>query len=265
MVDKNIRAADPRNYQLPGDVSLWLRKRGETAADKWIDVGNVVSPDIEAQLQTLKHFSQRRGDRTLDKELTSQREASLKFKLDEINQENLKLALLQGNDAVDGTYDANFDKIVLNPGTGLTFSLGQTDVKNVVLRSVGLEDDDEYESGPDYTVDTATGIVTIVGGDLADPNVVAEIHCFFQKQVDTVKFDIYPDQAFECEAKFQVFTPGGIKYALDFLRVVLRPNGAITIGDGTAWQEIPLLMDVLVEHNGDLGTVHILNDGEITE
>lgn len=265
MADKNIRAADPRNYQLPGSVSLWFRKKGSTAAADWLDLGNVINPSLEEQLEELKHFSNRRSERAVDKQLTSQREASMKFKCDEINEANLKFAMMNKDASVGGTYDANFDEIVLNPGSGQVIQLKQTDVKNVVVRAPGIEDDVTFTSGPDYTVDLGLGQVTIVAaGDLDDPE-ETEVHVFYQKEVSTSKFEIFPGQNFEGQAKFQVFTPGGLKYAIEFGNVVIRPNGAFSVGDGSSWQEMDLQMDILVDSAGELGHMHVIDDEEVAE
>ncbi len=265
MADKNIRSADPRNYQLPGSVSLWFRKKGSTSEADWKDLGNVINPSLEEALEELKHFSNRRAERAVDKLVVSQREASMKFGCDEINSDNLKFAMMSRDDSVGGTYNAHFTEIVVNPGASGTIQLKQVDVESVVVRSPGIEDDVTFVAGPDYTVDLGTGIITIVpGGDLDDPE-ETEVHVSYQKEVSTEKFEIFPGQSFEGQAKFQVFTPGGIKYAIEFGNVVIRPNGAFAMGDGSTWQEMAFQLDILVDTNGELGHMHVIDDEELAE
>ena len=356
MVDVNVRSADPRNYQLPGSVSLWLLPRGEAGADKWKDLGNVINPNIEATVEELEHFSQRRGLRAKDRVAAASREAQLRFSIDEINLENLKIAFLQPEDVEVGSYTANFNKVIENPGENLSIDLGEVALSEVVIRGVSLETPVTYDEGytldtdttevtaggdwnnltnpltvvdavidypaitftvgkylrigtevlrvtvvagndvtfargqfgttiavhadaavifdgtvEDYVVNLTTGLVYIVaagagnGAALEDETAVTEVHVFYQKVITTQKFEIFPGTTFEGQAKFQVFTPGGIKYAIEFGNVTLRTNGAITIGDGTTWQEISLQMDCLADENGELGVMHIVDDGEVTE
>lgn len=265
MADKNIRSADPRNYQLPGSVSLWFRKAGSTDDADWKDLGNVINPSLEEALEELKHFSNRRQERSVDKEVVSQREATMKFSVDEINSHNLKFAMMNGEDSEDSTYDANFNEIVLNPGASNTIQLKQTNIGGVVVRSPGLEDEVTFASPADYTVDLTTGILTITpAGGLDDPE-ETELHIFYTKTVSAEKFEIFPGQSVTGQAKFQVFTPGGIKYAIEFGNVVIRANGALAVGDGTNWQEIPLQLDVLVDNAGELGHMYVIDDEEVAE
>jgi hypothetical protein len=347
MPDANVRTSDPRNYQLPGSVSLWFRSRGTTGP--WDDLGNVINPNIEQLLEELEHFSQRRGLRAKDKEVISQREAQLKFSIDEFNVENLRKAFGQPESEEVGSYTAHFNKVAVNPGANGTVNLGQTAVSAVAVRGVGLETPAEYveetmatdstddTQGGDFNNTTApltvTGAVTnypnitfVVGlllkleneilrvtavngndvtfaraqfgttaaahangvsvfvstadgdylvdyangrvhplslGELADPEDVEELHVYFEKVVDTKKFSIFPGATFEGQAKFQVFTPGGLKYAIEFRSVVIRSDGAFAIGDGTAWQEVPLRMDALQDEDGELGTLHVLDEDEV--
>lgn len=267
MVDANLRAANPANYQLPGRVSLWFRKKGSSALADYKEFGNIISPAISATIERLEHFSQRRGARAKDRSLVSSRSAQLNFSIDEINVHNLAFAFGQADDATAGTVDVNESKVFTNPGSGQEIDLGDTDIKvdTVVVRDTFLGDSpNTYVSGTDYTLNIATGKLTIdAGGDLASGGAATELHIFYQKTVDTQKFEIFDGGTVEGTAKFQVLTPEGLQVAFEFGNVSIINNGDITIGDGTAFQEVALSMEILVDDEGVLGTCHVIEEGEL--
>ena len=265
MADANLRTADPRNYQLPGRVSVWFRKTGSSDVKDWKDLGNIIDPAINATIERLEHFSQRRGARAKDRTLISERSATLNFSIDEINRHNLQFAFGQTEEGTSDTFIVNENKTLTNPGAGQDLDLGDVDISNVVVRTIELEGTPTvFASGTDYTMDFTTGILTVSGsGALASGGAPDEIHVFYQKSVETESFEIFDGATVEGEAKFQILTPEGIKVAFEFQNVNLINNGDISIGDGTAFQQVPLSMEILVDDNGQLGTCHVVNDGEL--
>lgn len=270
MSDVNVRASDPRNYQLPGKVSLWFRKKGSNDAADWKDLGNVIDPSFAEQLQELEHFSQRRGLRAKDKIVTSERAMAINFSIDEINMHNLQFAFGSKADPEVSTVEIHEDAVVTNPGSGQTIQLSMEDITpdSVIVRSSNLGvDETTYNNPSDYTVDEATGIITIVPSGLlasADEDTgVPELHVFWTKNVESQKFEIFPGSSIDGQAKFQVLTPGGLQYVFEFSNVNIKNNGDITLGDGTAFQAVPLTVNVLVDANGELGTIHVVGDDEL--
>lgn len=273
--DANVRAADPRNVQLPGKVSLWFRKKGSVDAADWKDLGNVIDPQLAEQLEELEHFSHRRGQRGKDRVLTSERSAQLNFSIDEINTHNLQFAFGNKQETEVGTVDVNDDLIVTNPGgtaPANTIQLPDEDIVpgSVIVRSPMLGVDEVTYSTPgDYTVDASTGIITIVSSgalninDEDAPTGVPELHIFYRKEVESQKFEMFPGDEITGEAKFQVLTPGGLQYVAEFGNVTIKNNGDISIGDGTAFQQIPLTMNILVDPTGVLGTMHVIGEDEL--
>jgi hypothetical protein len=258
----NIKAADPRNYQTPGKVSLWFRKKGSTAYSDWKEFGNVISPAIASELARLDHWSQRRGLRAKDRSIITERTAQLNFTLDEINLDNLQFMFGSSATPAAGSFLKNNSKVLSNPGGGGTIDLGETNIveASVVVRDPRIESPTIYTVSTDYTVTAAAGTLGIeAGGALNDAGAVPEVHVFWQKSVTTQKFNIFTGAEIEGEAKFQVFTPGGIQYAVVMSNIILRNNGDITLGDGTTWQEVPLQLDILVDANDVLGECHIVD------
>lgn len=60
----------------------------------WVDFGNCPSFKVNAEFETLEHFSDRTPIKTRDKKVILTRKGSLAITLDEITKANLKLALM---------------------------------------------------------------------------------------------------------------------------------------------------------------------------
>jgi hypothetical protein len=269
MGDINLRTSDPLNYQLPGSVQLLFRKRGSTAAADWKDLGNLVSASISPTLQTLEHFSMRRGQRAKDRVVISERSAQLNFSIDEINRDNLQFAFGSTADPENSDVDTRDNKQVTNPGgvaPNNTVDLKREDIEvgSVIVRRPELDEDPTpFITGVDYTVDEPSGIITILpGGALNDNSETGtpRLHVTWTESHSSQAFSIFPGTEIDGEGQFQVLTPGGIKYVAVFPKVTIKNNGEINMGDGSTWQEIALTMDILVDDEGVLGTLHVLDE-----
>lgn len=265
MGDINLRPSDPLNYQLPGDVSLMWLPRGKTGEKDWEDLGNLVSASLAPTLKQLEHFSIRRSQRSKDRIIVSERSAQLNFSIDEINELNLQKAFgATAADMTDSQVDKHDNKTVLNPGENGTIDLKHTDINvgSLVVRNPELaEDQTPYVVNVDYTIDEPSGIITILpAAGLADNVAVPKLNLQWSENFATRAFEIFPGREIQGMAKFVVFTPGGIKYAAVFNNVVLKNNGDINFGDGSTWQEVALQLDVLVDEDGILGLMHIIDE-----
>jgi hypothetical protein len=264
----NARAHNPENYQVAQKVSLWARKKGSVSAADWLTLGSVLNVSFNPEDERLEHFSNYRGARRKDREIVTQRKLSIDFTLEEFNLHNLKLAFGRGFEAAAvATKDAKFDTTVKNPGGGLTIALGQTNIKNVVVRSVSLKAPVTYVEGAgnDYMVNLATGVITILaGGDLELPGTVPQVHIFFEKEVDVEKFELFPDQTIEAELQFQILGKGSAAQIYGpFENAVLKNNGSISFGDGAGWDSIPMRAEILVDAEAEIGDGAIVDSGEI--
>lgn len=158
----NKRTSNPENLSTAERVQLWTRKKDSVSAADWKSLGIAKDISINAEATALEHFSNYRGARAKDREVTTERKLSIDFTLEEINIDNLKLAFGFGieNATTPTTKDIPFEKTVSNPGAGVQVELGQTGVKNLVVRSTSLEDDVTYVKATmdvDTTEDTADG------------------------------------------------------------------------------------------------------------
>ncbi len=266
MADANIRASDPRNNQLSGNVSAHFKPKGAT---RFVDLGNVIKAQFTPNETTLPHMSNRRGVRAKDLELITERAGKLDFALDEINLPNLQFAFGNPEAAVADTIDLDENKNVVNPGAGGVIDLGWQDINvgSVLVQNINHEDEVTYAEGADYTVDYSTGKVTIKAGgalDDADPVTgVPELHIAWTKNVEGQSFEIFPGKIINGEAKIQVLTEDGVKYAAVWKNANLKNNGAINIGDGSTFAEFPLTIETLEDGDGKIGKVILVNADEL--
>lgn len=151
----NKRTSNPDNLSTAEGVQLWTRKKDSVDPADWKSLGIAKDISINAESVALEHFSNYRGARAKDREVTTERKLSIDFTLEEINIDNLKLAFGFGieNDAEAGTKEIPFEKTVTNPGAGVEAELGQSPIQNLVVRSSSLEDDVTYDEAT-LTVDT---------------------------------------------------------------------------------------------------------------
>lgn len=155
----NFRAHNKDNYEVAKKLQLFGRPQGSTDAADWISFGSVKGVQMESEDERLQHFSNYLGARAMDREEIIERRYRLDFTLEEINVPNLKLALGRGfRSSADGTKDLAHEKTVVNPGPEGYIEIGLEDVKNLIVRSAGLEDPVTYVEethATDSTEDTA--------------------------------------------------------------------------------------------------------------
>ena len=267
MGDINLRSSDPLNYQLPGSVSLFWLPKGKTAETDWEDLGNIVQSTLQPSLKQLEHFSIRRGRRAKDRIIVAERSAMLNFTIDEVNKLNLQKAMgaLSGTE-VAGSVEHHDDKIMLNPGGNMTVDIKHTDVTpgSLIVRNPELtEDQTPYVENTDYTFDAPSGIITILDSGALNDNSetgVPKLHIQWSEDFASEAFEIFAGTQIEGSAKFQVMTPGGIKYITVFNNCVLKNNGDINFGNGETWQEIAMQLDILVDADDVLGTMHVIEE-----
>ena len=262
---QNVHASDPRNYVVPGRVCLFVRPKGSILNSDWRDLGNILDPSISSVIERLEHFSMRRGQRIKDRTEISQRTAQLNVVLDEINRDNLKF-MFGAKTHSTGDVVVPFSKIFKNPGG----PAGVIQLSPIALEAIGTEvvratlqeDPDTIFVGgaTDYVYDPVLGTITIeAAGALMDPVAVPEVHIFFQKLVDSQKFEIFDGTEIEVEAQFHALSKVGIQYALEVPNAVIHSNGDFTVGDGTVYQSMPLQLDLLDDGTGKLATMHVFD------
>jgi hypothetical protein len=259
----NHRAHSRENYSFAKGVSAWWKPDGSS---EWRHLGALTGIGITPREERFSHFTNVLGGRAKDLDIVVQRELAISFTLEELNRDNLQLAFGSKAAAQVGTRDVSFARVHKNPGGALTIKLGQTDIKNVVIRGPLLEGAEvTYVAGAgnDYTVDLATGIVTILaGGDLEDEEVVPKIHIAYEKEVSVQEFKIWTGEALEGDFKLQRIGKSGAPWVLQ-VRGSLRNNGDVPLGDGSALDSIPMSLEAFVDEGDDLGDFALVNAGEL--
>lgn len=257
--ETNLIAADPLNYQVPGKVSLWFRPSGSVREQDWREFGNIADPAIAKEVETLDHYSQRRGLRAKDKSVEISRNARLNFVVDEINTDNILTAFGCGPVAdATGSYLEGVTKT--NPGADGEIDLGVAGLVegSVVVRSIDQDNPVVYAEGYDYEVAEEYGVITIMPGGALDDANITQVRVQYRKEVTTRKAEIFDGTTIAGEARFQVLTPDGTQRIFTFLNVSIKNNGDLALGDGTDWEKMPLTMEVLVDDDGALGYVEVV-------
>jgi hypothetical protein len=265
MSESNVRAASPDNYLVTGRVSLWLRTKGSTVRADWHEVGNVTNESFEGIKTALDHFSNRRGTRAKDKSIITERGGTLSFEIDEINLANLQLAFGSVATPEVSTVTLHESKILANPGAGGEIDLDDEDIDigSIIVRSGPLGVDEVTHAVGAYTVDEVNGLVTVVGGTLADVTLVPNVHITWEKTVGSQKFECFEDVEIEVEAKFQALTDNGPQLVFISSNAILKNNGAVTFGDGAEVVKIPLQLECLVDVNDKVMTCDLIDPEEI--
>jgi hypothetical protein len=94
-----IISHDTRLYTLGKGILSFDRLDVDGLPTGLRDVGNCTNFTMQVTEETLKHYSEREGVRTLDLEVTTTREAIGKFSLDEYDKANLSMALMATENA----------------------------------------------------------------------------------------------------------------------------------------------------------------------
>ena len=168
-------AADPQSYSLGrGRVYFAELTSGRPSAGGWRDLGNCPQFNISVAVETLKHQSSRSGLKVTDKEVVISQEISVSFQLDEINFQNLALALAGSstaaaltNPAVAGVADIQLtSSVVLGRWYDLTSVADGAGVRlydvataNVSFKGDPSGADTTLIAGTDYTLDEKMGRV----------------------------------------------------------------------------------------------------------
>lgn len=268
----NVRAQDPRNYALAAGLRCFYRKKASTTSADWIDLGDLEDGTLSPTIDMFEHSGVRRGERAKDREIVSNREIVLNIGLHDVNPRNALAVFGADEDDVTDETETIFDTIIVtNPGGGETIELGQLDLVpgSVIIRNTLEEFVDEvtYTEGADYSFDENTGIITILAGGLLETPLEAndneEVHIFWEKLVETQKFEAFSGKEILGEVKFMMINQDGPSWIWVFPNVVLKINGDVALGDGTELITLPLTIQALADRTGKLMDKHIIKEEEL--
>ena len=92
------------NYYIGKGRVFWTPEAGVER-----DLGNVPEFEFTPELEKLAHYSSRSGVRTKDREVVIEKSATLRIVMEEWSLENLRMALMGGAAADDGSGNMRFD------------------------------------------------------------------------------------------------------------------------------------------------------------
>lgn len=172
----NLRNGDKRNYQTAKKASFWFRKEGLTGEANFEELGNLIEPSKRIIQEILEHFSNRRGQRSMDRsELVSQK-LELDFQIDEITMSNL-VKIFGGNDVGKSTSTVKIreGRVATNPGGGELLDLKMLGINadDVVVRTPNQEGAQTTFTADPLTTDTGDNTAGGTWNALTNPLVVA--------------------------------------------------------------------------------------------
>jgi hypothetical protein len=116
----------------------------------------------------------------------------------------------------------------------------------------------------DYVQNLTTGKLYIVaagaGNDAAldDEGAIATFHVQFEKAVNVHSFEMFPGDPVECTAQLQV----GEEIWGPFEGAILKNNGALALGDGSDWRDVPMTLEITVDADGTFGEGSLIDEGQ---
>ncbi|MCK9597689.1 MAG: hypothetical protein M0R06_01535 [Sphaerochaeta sp.] len=148
-------------------TDLYTLGKGIMKFDRWDssglptglrDVGNATSFTLQPTEETLEHYSEREGVKTLDKEVTLTRKLNGKFTLDEYDKDNLAMALM-ADELGDGSLalmqvsnvQGELDFVMTNE-VGAKYHVQLWSVKLKTTTELGLISDDWGKIDFEFTV-----------------------------------------------------------------------------------------------------------------
>lgn len=150
-------------YSGQGRVSVARIKNGAVGAYRWL--GNVPSLSLDTKVDTKEHKESYTGQRATDKVITTGKEITVKFSLEEIQDENLLMAFQGTKETVAGQTITGETSPTLTKGD--VWYLKNTSASNVVLTDSANQ---PLAEGVDYSIDPPYGRITLLNvGTLTMP------------------------------------------------------------------------------------------------
>lgn len=152
------------NYYYSGQGSLYVAKRNAATgkAEGFIAVGNVPELSIDISVDKFEHKESETGGRLLDLTIIKQKTGTFKYKLENLNLENLALGLFgESSTVIGGTVASGTPENIDIPmgAKSMRFPLANAKVAAVVVK--GSDNIATMLEGTDYTVDLTNGVIIL--------------------------------------------------------------------------------------------------------
>jgi len=245
-----------KNASIAHGVKLFFKD--ETAATPaWRDLGDLSDLTVNPTAEFVEHFSVHDGRNALAKRILSSRSLTIDATLNEIQRDNLRLALLGGTPVDDGAIDYQFAEVLSEDTAGNTFTL--SNIPKAASVKVYLEGEESAETGggTDYSINDSTGVVTAVSAAmLAATKIRVEYTVVL---ASATKVELFGETNFHGGVQFHVLNnEGGVLQIMELDDAFLSPSGSMNIPmDGL--QSLPITITSLVK-NGLIGRSYFKND-----
>jgi len=208
-----------------------------------LDLGNDPSFALTPENELLEHFSSMEGVKKKDKTAVISTELNGKFTLDEINIDNLALALYSDDVSYLTQDDGNQINAPITAHSGKWIKLPHRKLATGTVSVTNVAGTTHYVENTDYRIDYTIGrIFIVVGGSIADGQT---LHVDYTYQAHSYPV-VYPATNAECEGLLRFV--GNATFGFDFevvmWRVKLSLNGDINfISD--EWAQFEINFEVL--------------------
>lgn len=246
-----------QNVSIGHGVKVFFMRDGTTT---WLNLGDLADVSVTPSVEFLEHRSNHDGVQAVAKRILSDRSISIQAVLNEINIDNLRLALY-GGAAATGSLNVISTSVPKRTASD-TFVLPEA--VESIISITSTDGDTAYVETTDWTLGSDGVTISIVASSSLDtdlPNEGDQVHVVYQVQfasADTRKIEILDQTTIEGQIQFQIRNnEGGLAQIIELDLVQISPNGAIPVPPD-AIQNLPLTITGQVL-NGNFGRVYVKN------
>jgi hypothetical protein len=268
MADLNAGYPTPnlsRNIAIAHGVKLFFKDETKTTP-VFHDLGDLSDLTVTPVVEFVEHFSNHDGRNSLAKRIVQSRSLTIEATLNEINEENLKIAFFGGTKDPSGTINYQFSE-VLSEGAADTFTLTHTPVADSVLAykekdetAVTNSGDSGGSGGADFTYTSNT--LTAVGSGALDGETKIRVE-YTVAMTSATKTELFGETEIHGAIQLHVLNnQGGVAQIFSIEDALITPSGSLNYPvDGI--QSIPITIRSLAK-NGKIGDVYLKDDDDGT-
>ena len=262
MADLNAGYPTPnlsRNIAIAHGVKLFFKDETKTSP-VFHDLGDLSDLTVTPVVEFVEHFSNHDGRNSLAKRIVQSRSLTIEATLNEINEENLKIAFFGGTKDTAGSIDYQFSE-VLSEGAANTFTLTHTPVTGSVL---AYKEKDEAAvantADADFTLSSNT-LTAETGGALENETKIRVEYTV--AMTSATKTELFGETEIHGAVQLHVLNnQGGVAQIFNIEDALITPSGSLNYPvDGI--QSIPITIRSLAK-NGKIGDVYLKDDDDGT-
>jgi hypothetical protein len=236
-------APNPLNYMVGKGKVYFNRLNANNIPSGEMDLGNDPTFTNTPVIESLDHYSSMSGVKTKDKSANISSDVTLKFTLDEINIQNLVMALMGDKTEYISQSDGSQTNAVITAHIGKFEKLPH---RNLTPGSVDVTDITgvtHYVAGTDFSVDNTIGRIMILTGGSVAENQILHVDYLYE----AISYPaVFPATRSEVEGllRFVGDCTFGSNYEVCYWRVKLKVTGDISL-ISDEWSKIEFEGEVL--------------------